>query len=112
MRWKKNGPGASCSPRPSWSKPAKKRERLTNRSGSTRSRPRRPRSASSDLNGLEEEWSRRVMRPSSLVEQARKEARALDEQIRIDKIEAAKTAQRELHQRNLTIAMATCAPIA
>ena len=68
--------------------------------------------AAREKNALEEEWARRVMRPASLLEQAREEARAVDEAIRIDKIEATKTAQRELHQRNLTIARAACAAIA
>lgn len=48
----------------------------------------------------------------SLVEQSRAEALRLDEQIRDDKIEAAQAAQRTLHARNLTIAMAACVPIA
>lgn len=67
--------------------------------------------AARERRALEEEWARRVMRPSSMVEQARAEARQLDEQIRLDRIEAANTAQRELHQRNLTIARASCTTI-
>jgi len=51
-------------------------------------------------------------RALSLVGQLRAEARAVDEQIRRDRIEAAEAAQRELHARNLTIARAACVPIA
>jgi hypothetical protein len=48
----------------------------------------------------------------AIVEQLRGEARKIDDDIWRDKIEAANTAQRELHAKNLAIARAACVPIA
>jgi hypothetical protein len=48
----------------------------------------------------------------SMVEQLRAAARAIDEDIRRDKLAVSEAAQRELHAKNLTIALARCGPIA